>query len=358
MPNRWLLSKKIDLIFLFLPVWAIWTVCFMLPESILNESVPLWMWVVFVLLIDVSHVWSSLFRTYLSKDDRQNHKKLLRYSPLVVFCFSFLLTLFSVSLFWTVLAYIAVYHFVKQQYGFFMLYKYKSGTFDQPKKWISDRFAIYLSMLYPILYWHLMLPSRSFNWFVENDFITLFNTPAPWLLNIFSTVYFLILLCWVIEEMYLYRLKGIGKILWLLTTALNWYLGIVYFNSDVAFTLTNVVAHGIPYMVLVIFYQHKKGGLDKPVNKKSAWVTAFKIINIIILFAIIEEYCWDLFVYQEKGGFFSAFFDYPISPFSAGILQSLFIALLTIPQFVHYIIDGYIWKNNPKNPHLKEILLK
>ena len=37
----------------------------------------------------------------------------------------------------------------------------------------------------------------------------------------------------------------------MVTTALCWGLGIVVFNSDYAFTVTNVIIHGVPYMALV-----------------------------------------------------------------------------------------------------------
>jgi hypothetical protein len=31
------------------------------------------------------------------------------------------------------------------------------------------------------------------------------------------------------------------------------------------------------------------------------------------------------------------------------------IAILAMPQQVHYIVDGFIWKMNDKNPYLKPI---
>jgi hypothetical protein len=37
-----------------------------------------------------------------------------------------------------------------------------------------------------------------------------------------------------------------GKHLLLITTAATWYVGIVGTDSDYAFTLTNVLVHGIP----------------------------------------------------------------------------------------------------------------
>ena len=121
-------------------------------------------------------------------------------------------------------------------------------------------------MLYPVVFWHFE-GNRVFSWFVEGDFFA-FGTlteSLPFLeyfWTFFNIVYWLILIGWLIEEIYLARKHqkafAWGKVLWTLSTACNWYLGIVYFNSDVAFSITNVVAHGIPYMALTFFYVEEK----------------------------------------------------------------------------------------------------
>ena len=43
-----------------------------------------------------------------------------------------------------------------------------------------------------------------------------------------------------------------------MTTAVCWYVGIVAFNSDYAFTVTNVIIHGVPYFALVYWYRHTR----------------------------------------------------------------------------------------------------
>ena len=71
MSNSWLISQKADLSFFFLPLVAIWAVIFLLPPSVLDHDLPLWAWAVFILGFDVSHVWSTLFRTYTDKDETE-----------------------------------------------------------------------------------------------------------------------------------------------------------------------------------------------------------------------------------------------------------------------------------------------
>ena len=229
-------------------------------------------------------------------------------------------------------------------------------------KLIRDNFVIYLSMLYPILYWHLSA-DREFAWFVEDDFLSA-NLDADTMKTVGlvgNGLYFLILIWWLFEELFSARKSGTlhtGKVLWVLTTALNWFLGIVFFNSDLVFTITNVVAHGLPYMALVIFYQGGKAKLRLGEIGRGLWFKiSATIVGVVLLLAFAEEYLWDALVYRENESLFSLTYAYPWHA-PGYYVQLVAIGVLAVPQITHYILDGYIWKNNEKNPHLKEILLK
>ena len=347
----WLFGKHIDLGFLFAPVWLTWLASFLLPKDILSIDIPLWFWVVFVLLIDVGHVWSTLFRTYLEKDESRMHKTVLGLTPIICFVLLFMLASESIVWFWRCMAYLALYHFIKQQYGFFALYTFKARI-PKLKKLLNDKYVLYLSMLFPIVYWHFH--KRNFTWFVEDGFLSAYGfNETIW--NILIIVHWIIILLWVAQEIYLAKKNNYapsnGRILWLLTTAVNWYLGIVFFNSDIVFTMTNVVAHGIPYLVLIVMYQRTKQN-----NQRKIPFT--QIGYVIILGALFlgytEEYLWDFLINQEKAQLFLPLFEYPnLDP----ITQAFFLALLTLPQVVHYVLDGFIWKMNSKNPQLN-ILFK
>ncbi|MEM1136647.1 MAG: hypothetical protein AAGI07_12490, partial [Bacteroidota bacterium] len=293
--RKWLFSKSIDILFLLLPVWVCWLVCFSLPESILYKELPLWFWVVFILGIDVSHVWSTIFRTYLDKEEFELHKTLLLFTPFVAFLFLFCLAFISHLWFWRFLAYLALYHFIKQQYGFLALYKAKFKQ-NLHQKILQDKWVIYFSMVYPVIFWHLS-GNRVFNWFVQGDFFIPFtkipdnlysiSTNIGNILQVANILYWMVIATWLAEEVLLSLNKkqpiAIGKILWLVTTACNWYLGIVYFNSDIAFSLTNVVAHGIPYIVLIFFYVEKK----KQVKQKKSSGLLKGILNISLMLILI-----------------------------------------------------------------------
>lgn len=351
----WLFGRYKDLMLLFIPVWVIWGVLFFLPSHILVQDIPLWLWVVFILGIDVTHVWSTIFRTYLDREEFKNNKTVLILAPAVAFILLWGLAREDISYFWRSLAYLAVFHFMKQQYGFFALYTAKAKVV-QHHRVFKDKAVLYFSMLYPLLFWHLS--DRNFVWFVAGDFLQA-SVHYPWRLVI-ESVYWVAMIGWLTEELLLIKHKinplSLGRILWLFTTVFNWYLGIVFFNSDVAFTLTNVIAHGVPYLALIIIYQIKKDKFKGIFTSKKAIGIVVSIIVLSFTFAFTEEYLWDMLVNREKGDFFTSVFSYPMDTAASSQWQILAIVLLSLPQVTHYILDGFIWKMNAANPHVKHLI--
>jgi hypothetical protein len=364
MRRIWLFSRSVDLCVLGLPVWIIWAVSFALPEAVIERTVPLWVWAVFIVGIDVSHVWSTLFRTYLDREEFASHRDLLLRTPLLAFAFFFCIASFSSLWLWRLMAYLALFHFVKQQYGFFALYR--SRFQFRPRKIFGDIKVIYLATLYPVAYWHVA-DDRSFDWFVSGDFFALHRLVSmgaeavDFLGLLGNSLYWMIIVAWCLEEIYLCRKHGVelpvGKILWLLTTAGNWYLGIVYFNSDIVFSLTNVIAHGVPYIALVFFYVEKKKAIKAPGRVSSLQLGGHLsfMLGTILLLAFGEEYLWDMLLYREHGVLFEWFFAYPLHVLQTPLVQAAALAMLCVPQVTHYILDGFIWKNNQKNPYLRQV---
>ncbi len=70
----------------------------------------------------------------------------------------------SALIFWRILAYLAVFHFVRQQYGWVALYRRKNGEGKDGR--LLDAAAIYGATLTPLLFWHAHLP-RRFQWFLR-----------------------------------------------------------------------------------------------------------------------------------------------------------------------------------------------
>ncbi|HEX8565774.1 MAG TPA: hypothetical protein VF648_08890 [Pyrinomonadaceae bacterium] len=307
--------------------------------GILNDESPDWTWISAVLLVDVAHVWATGFRVYF--DPAELKRRIWLYSLVPLFGYFVGVALYSESpaLFWRVLAYIAVFHFVRQQYGWVRLYRAKLKEQNDWGKWI-DTAAIYLATIYPLVYWHANLP-RQFQWFVQNDF-----TALPQILEkIAFPIYVLALALYALKSIYLAFFKNFynpGKDIVVLTTAVCWYLGIVQFDSDYAFTVTNVIIHGVPYFAIVWFYaKAKRETAAKTYRLFSSNIVFF--LSILWLLAYAEEILWHRSVWHEREWLFGAGWNFED-------WKMYFVPLLALPQITHYVLDGFIWrrKSNPK----------
>ena len=340
----WIGHATTEFWFIIMPPFASLLFIALCPQFFQNnKDMPAASWVILILLVDVAHVYSTLYRTYFDGHTYHKQKALLTTIPFAAFVAGAVVYSMSNLWFWRILAYVAVYHFIRQQYGFMRIYsrKEKEGRIYKT----IDKFIIYYATIYPIVYWHLE-PGRNFNWFVEGDFMH-FRSSA--LLNVFTVVYGLMIIIFIAKETYaVYKTKVVNfpKLAIVIGTLLSWYFGIVYFNGDMAFTLLNVVSHGIPYMALVWLHGKKQHRLQPKPNKLfKAVFSSYGILlflGIIFLLAFIEEGIWDSFVWKEHRSVFNLFY-FPKNHVSETLL-ALLVPLLAVPQITHYIIDGFIWK--------------
>src|SRR5689334_8117152 len=234
--NRpWLFSREIDLtVFLGSALLSLLLLAVGAQAGVLNGESPDWTWVSAVLLIDVAHVWSTSFRVYFDKAEFKRRLWLYLLVPAGGYGIGVALYSEGSLVFWKVLALVAVFHFVRQQYGWVALYRRKLAETERWTWWI-DTAAIYLASVYPLAFWMTRLP-RNFEWFVPNDF---FSLPA-FVETVLFPVYVLALMTYFAKSIYLYVTDGflnIGKDIVVATTAVCWYVGIVWFNSDYAFTV-------------------------------------------------------------------------------------------------------------------------
>jgi hypothetical protein len=342
----WIHSAKFDLLWFHLPSLIAIAVVFLLPANLIEQDISPWVWLVLIAGIDVSHVYSTLFRSYFHKKQKEKYKKILLLIPLICFVAAVFLYSLNGIYFWRILAYLAVFHFIRQQYGFLSIYKRKEniGRFFNA----IDNIVIYSATIYPIIFWHFS-NDRVFKWFVDKDFIAFNNYKN--LLTIAECCYFMILTLWTISicwQFLKFKYINVPKVLWVISTCASWYIGIVYFNSDLVFTILNIVSHGIPYMALVWHYAQKDNNLEKnflSFGKYSfnKYYGIFIFLGTLIILAITEEAIWDTFIWQEHPLFFG--FLYTKKTFLvSNELKTFLIPLLALPQMVHYVLDGFIWR--------------
>ena len=85
--------------------------------------------------------------------------------------------------------------------------------------------------------------------------------------------------------------------------AINWHLGIVVFNDDRVFTITNVFMHGVPYLALV-WVTGAREQLEPIVRGwgiRQARLVALALFYVLVAcLAFVEEGLWDRLLWHER----------------------------------------------------------
>ena len=337
----WLFGKRADL-WLFGGTALVSLFLIVLGEALgLTGDAPPWIWLACILCVDVAHVWSTIFRVYLDDEEVRRRRGLYLGVPLVCYGLGVFAYAWGPQMFWRCLAYVAVYHFVRQQYGWVAMYRGKAGEQPGLGKWI-DTTAIYLATLYPLIYWHAHLP-RNFWWFLPGSF-----TGIPLIVEqIAAPFYWSALTAYATRSLYRGWKLGLwnpGKDIVLVTTAVCWHVGIITFNSDYAFMVTNVIIHGIPYIVLIYWF-HVRRTSDRPHTAGGTVRRVFLFLATLWFLAFVEELFWHRGHWHNREWLFGSGGD-------IGDWKGILIPLLAVPQITHYILDGFIWRRH-SNPDLQ-----
>jgi hypothetical protein len=356
----WIVSARFDTVFILMPAPLVSLFAVLFSDQISQiAEMPGVLWLILIVGIDAGHVYSTLFRTYWVRDELHQRQSLLILTPILAWLLGCLLYSIGSLVFWRVLAYLALFHFIRQQYGFMMIYGRNERNPPAFYKAI-DKAAIYLATLYPVIYWHCH--ERAFDWFVADDFLKI---DSSMLADAAAWLYVAVLLLYVLKELkYWIQSKtiNVAKHLVLMGTGLSWYVGIVAFNNDLIFTATNIIAHGLPYYALIWAYGYKQSQLphtndvyvlpwlSRLYSKKAA------VLYVALLFALafVEEGFWDGLIWREHGRIFVAFNLLP-SIESPQTLTWL-IPLLALPQTTHYLLDAFIWRLHRTDTQWKNVL--
>jgi hypothetical protein len=341
----WLVSPRFDLAWVLGPTLAAGLVALAIPTG---TPLPGWGWVVFVLGIDVAHVWSTLYRTYLDPDELRRRPTLYAATPAVAAIGCVGLALAAPGRFWTALAYLAAFHFVRQAVGIGVLYRARSGRPTRGPAARIDRLALYAVTLGPLWWWHTALP-LPFSWFVDGDFLG----PLPRWTNAPVGAVACGILALHLANRIRERALAPGSDLWLVGTATVWVGGIMVARSDAAFTVSNVVAHGVPYMALVWWTASRRWALFArgAVHRNAfAPLAAPLLLGLPLLLAFAEEGLWDALVWHDRPWLFGSWDRGPST------LATVAVGVLAIPQVTHYLLDGFVWRMGPANPELRALL--
>ena len=363
----WLVSARFDIAAFTLPALlalGIGALSGHLAEP--SGETPTWAWLLFVVCVDVAHVHATTLRVYLNANERSRRPVLYTAAPLVAFTLSVLAYIYSAAFFWRCLAYVAVFHFVRQQVGWMRLYQRrareqrdaprtnatrlrKSAEHPSPSPGALrrlgglnsrklDELAIYAATLCPVIVWHTRLPT-PFQWFMPGDFVA--GLP-PIAASIASVCFGLCAAMFYASHAYR-ALRGEpvvwGAILLFTTTAATWWGGIVVLANDFAFTVTNVIAHGVPYMLV----SHRVAR-HEPQPKRSYIASLPAYLGALVTLAVAEEWLWDACVWHEHAALLAT----PLLDLDSAL--AFLVPLLSLPQLTHYGLDAYLWRLDGNNP--------
>lgn len=300
-------------------------------------------WLLLVLGVDVAHVHATWFRTYFDIAELRRHP--FRYALLPALAYVTLVLLYRAGplQFWRGVAYLAVFHFVRQQVGWVALYRAaerraRGAAAPRWERWLDDA-AVYAATLYPLLVWHAAPVKKPFAWFMSGDFLTL---PLAPYLPLLRWVWLLLLAAFFAREAWRWlgaRQVRLGKAVVVAVTALTWYVGVVGAESDFVFTANNVIPHGVPYAYLLYRYTRARAAERRNWSMGELAAAGFApFVALLIGFAFIEEVGWDRLVDHDRSWLFGA------GPTLAAPWLALVVPLLALPQVTHYLLDGLLWR--------------
>lgn len=312
-----------------------------------GRELPAWGFLLFVVGVDVAHVHTTLFRTYLDRDELRRHPALYAAVPIACYAAGVALHLASELTFWRALAYAAVIHFVRQQVGWVAIYRKLAGEEGRLDRVLDDA-LVYAATGWPLLYWHAH--PRAFRWFVDGDFVS-----APWLARVVAplgAVYAALAAAYVLRAVQRAASGApvnLGKHVVVTTTAAIWYVGIVATDSDFQFTVTNVIAHGVPYMALLYAYGRERAR-EAPGSLVARLLAGglLAFLGVALALAFAEEMLWDRLVWHDRPELFGG--DVPEEPLLGPRARALLVPLLALPQATHYVLDAVLWRRGHTRP--------
>jgi len=346
--SGWVLSPRADA-WMFtgsLAVGLLITLAFA-GAGALHAEVPPWLFVLLVAGVDVAHVYATAFRVYLDPARFQRHSTLYLAVPVLALAAGQVLHSHDPLTFWRALAYLAVYHFVRQQWGWVAYTRRRAG--EGRADLYLDKAVTYAATVAPLVWWHASQP-REIAWFMEGDFLAL-----PRAVGVAALLTSALLHAAFALQQVRHARSGRGvnwaKVQVVATTSIGWTAAIVVLDSDVAFTALNVLGHGVPYLAVV---WRIEVAAARPSDAASARLFRPGLRSVALFLGALavcgysEEWLWHQFVWQEHLEAFPGPFagDGP-----SGSLASFLVPLLAVPQATHYVLDGWLWRV-ARNPDL------
>ncbi len=276
-------------------------------------------------VIDSGHVYTTMWRTWLHKEEVVTDKLYILF-PIAFFFLFTLWFYFELPYLWAFVVYSTLYHHTRQVYGFSKWYQ-KLNKRQDPE---SDRY-LYFFAYFPMVIYHFR-PGATANYYTEQD---LFLYPQPVLRNFLLYFYLMVALTWGYREWKLWR-SGVREGNRIFSVA---FPGAVYaYCFLVGVTVTQVLfpllfLHGVAYFGVM-------GQSMSRTQKRFAreGVAILIVLVTAVIFGLMESWAEENVIETVLG-------DRPL-------LNSVIIGLSLTPLYCHYAFDAMIWKKNHRESHL------
>lgn len=306
-------NKNIDLFKIFMVFPLAWSILFIQEEVYLK-----YLSLVVLLFFDYNHIFTTFVRTKDKSDLIEVKRKLPRYILLTVGVLV-LSVYFSYNFLINLAIYYNFYHIYKQHEGLVKWYLKK----DKSNEKISLINILRFSVLFFVLSVHFK-PNFFINIFsnVENKSDFLFHVQDPYLFNIFYMVSITILIM-----ILSYSFFKIIKKNYLMANYYSIFMILTYFFSG--FIAQNVfqlyIIHALVHGLHYLFIIWKSDEIIRSGKRKNNYKNMFLFFVLSVIFLLLE------------------------SKFESFLNIYVFSIIYFIPQWVHYYLDSFLWKNGNKN---------
>lgn len=327
--GKYFFSPKIDLLAFcsFIPIYFLFLLIDKTQVIQLPKNPPflflLWGWII----VDGSHVYSSLLVTYGDKDMYRQLKTYMWGIPLVIMVTAFTLSYIGkAQYFYYLLAYSAMIHFIRQEFGWM---KIASKLDSSTPKWLyyTDVCTSYSMTILPLLW--AIRDTVVAQWYRPGDVFGVPLVVAEWALKCFWPIVSVFLLA---NAYHTFKTKTFNssKMLVFLNTLFGWYIAKTFTTNPYLAGWFFIFHHGLPYYFIVFKTER--------VSSQYNWVKSigkfkFPIMYlgcVLVFYLFLMAHSGNSFVYALKK--------------SHPIFFSLVYCISIMPQLTHFILDGMIWK--------------
>lgn len=346
-PQSWLSSWYIDLTaFHIIPLIssAFFLIFFNLGYKVKDET--FFIMIAWLGVVDWAHfasLWPRIFSNPV--ETSLDKKKYVSFFFLIVLAYIILCLFVSERSFILVLiAYMAIFHVIRQQYGFVRIY---SRT-DARKTKVEDYFErslVYLGMITPLIFWHFHNTNPEGVWFRElfkhEFFLTAFYVSVC-LLSVALTGY----IYFEVKRTRQNNYFNIAKNLTIFSTLVGW--GIVSFlpQNSLVLAFTVQLHHNLSYVALVWIIGNRDLRLSQ---KKGGWsfYTMRGLFIYMIGIAILGQVIFTLYIeLNSQTSSHNVLFGSLLNfiPKGEGAFEDLGRGLFFATQIHHFIVDRYLWR--------------